>query len=160
MVGAGYKIFISHSSADAWIAKLLRRAILTTGATCFLDTVDLKPGDQFKQVIRDNIVSSDELLVVMTRQFKGSKWRDFEIGVAEGAQRAISITPLLVRLAPGEINDDDFLRDRHAVDIDEIDEYLRGIEFRVNRRQQANQVRELQQKLTDEVKKFRGDADG
>jgi len=42
---AAYVVFISHSSADIWIAEQIDRQITALGANTWLDKKDLKGGD-------------------------------------------------------------------------------------------------------------------
>ena len=70
MAGKGrrksYRVFVSHSGDDIWVAEQIARCIEDCGAEAFLDRRDIAAGDNFKQRIQEEIASCDELLAVFT----------------------------------------------------------------------------------------------
>jgi hypothetical protein len=61
-----YKVFISHSSIDTWVARQLARYIEDAGAVTFLDEADIEYGDDFEERILEALRTSQELLVLLT----------------------------------------------------------------------------------------------
>ncbi len=46
-----YRVFISHSSVDTWVARQIARYIEECGASTFLDEADIEYGDDFEERI-------------------------------------------------------------------------------------------------------------
>ena len=61
-----YRVFISHSSEDTWVAKQLARHIHNLGGETFLDEADIEYGDDFEDRILAAARQSMELLVLLT----------------------------------------------------------------------------------------------
>ena len=47
-----YKVFISHSSHDTWVARQLEKHTRESGATAFIDSDGLKVGDEIDENIQ------------------------------------------------------------------------------------------------------------
>ncbi len=60
------KVFITHTSTDAWLASQLEARIQACGTDTFLDNSDIQHGDDFEERIRDEANSSSEQLVILT----------------------------------------------------------------------------------------------
>jgi hypothetical protein len=88
-------VFISHATADKWIAKVICEKLEAVGATTFLDDRDIHGGDNIPDVIRREIRRSSEVLVLLTPQSIGREWIRIEIGAAWGRGKKRSITPIL-----------------------------------------------------------------
>ncbi len=54
-----YLVFISHATADKWIAKTLCEKIESVGAVTFRDDRDIAGGDDIPEQIRREIVRSN-----------------------------------------------------------------------------------------------------
>ena len=61
-----YQVFVSHATADKWIAKILCEKIEGTGATTFRDDRDIEGGDDIPEQIRRQIKQSKEMVVLLT----------------------------------------------------------------------------------------------
>jgi len=81
---AKYRVFVSHSNADAWIAQVISDKIELLGAETWLDENDLEGGAFLDDSIIKAIRSSDELLVLISHVSISSHWITLEIGVALG----------------------------------------------------------------------------
>lgn len=125
-----YKVFISHDSRDRAVADMLSGYIRGMQVNCDVDFQFLEVGSKYKREIRNKIVSSNELLVILSPRFKLSKWLDYEVGVADGAGLYLSV--LLLNLANGEIGDCEFLRDGHVDQIDNYQRYLSQLAARAD----------------------------
>ncbi|WP_424131999.1 toll/interleukin-1 receptor domain-containing protein [Roseiarcus sp.] len=47
-----YRVFVSHSGDDIWVAEQIARLIEDCGADAFLDRRDIAAGDDFRERIR------------------------------------------------------------------------------------------------------------
>src|SRR6266850_6863384 len=77
-----YQVFISHATADKWIAIQLDRMIQDLGITTFRDDRDLEAGHRIPEEIRKKLRASKELLVLWTPQAMASEWIKMELGMA------------------------------------------------------------------------------
>jgi len=59
-------VFISHSSADTWVAKQVAREIEACGATPFLDEAEVDAGADFEEDILNFLERAHELVVLLT----------------------------------------------------------------------------------------------
>jgi hypothetical protein len=59
-------VFISHSSADRWVAKQIAREIEACGATPFLDEAHMDVGADFEEDILNFLERAHELVVLIT----------------------------------------------------------------------------------------------
>lgn len=97
------KIFISHSSQNAWIIpgllELIAKVNPDTYVFCSSDAV-IDPGVDYKDEIYVNLEEADVFVAIISREFWESKYCIFEIGAAYqrycSDERAVSIQPLLL----------------------------------------------------------------
>jgi hypothetical protein len=64
--GGGYCVFMSHATADKWIAKTLCEKIEQAGASTFRDERDIETGDDIPEEIRKKLAHSQELVLLLT----------------------------------------------------------------------------------------------
>ena len=88
-VGGGkpYQVFVSHATADKWLAKLICKQVEATGATSFRDDRDIQGGDDIPEEIRRQIKQSREMIVLLTPASVGRQWVILEVGAAWGSSR-------------------------------------------------------------------------
>src|SRR5262245_57424035 len=82
--GKPYKVFLSHATADKWLATVLCEKIEATGAVTFRDDRDILGGDDIPEEIRRQIKQSQEVVVLLTPQSVGRQWVTLEVGAAWG----------------------------------------------------------------------------
>ena len=86
------KIFVSHSRRDSVVAEKIAHAIQKVGSppvTVFLDQ-NIKPEDDFREVIDTNLRASDAVLVVAASpDAVSNSWVGYEIGAAEALRKPI-----------------------------------------------------------------------
>ncbi len=75
-----YQVFVSHATADKWIATTFCEKIDATGATSFRDDRDINGGDNIPQAIRTEIQGSRELVVLLTPDSIERPWVLLEVG--------------------------------------------------------------------------------
>ena len=77
-----YKVFISHSSKDTWVAKQIQAHLKKLGVQTFLDEGHIEYGDDFESVIFSELKTCDELLVLLTPWALERPFIYMEIGAA------------------------------------------------------------------------------
>ena len=80
----GYQVFVSHATADKWVAKVICEKIESTGASTFRDDRDIDGGDDIPEKIRQQIIRSREMVVLLTPESVDRLWVLFELGAAWG----------------------------------------------------------------------------
>ena len=94
-------VFISHSSADTWVAKQIAREIEARGATPLLDETHIDAGADFEENILTFLERAHELVVLITPWALDRPYVWAELGAAWS--RRIPIAALLLGLTPSEL---------------------------------------------------------
>lgn len=55
------KVFVSHSSADKWIARQIATELEQRDIEAFLDEKDIKTGDSIDDAVHANLAECDEV---------------------------------------------------------------------------------------------------
>lgn len=129
-----YKVFISHSNKDTWVAKQIERNLKENGADTFLDAHDIVVGDTIQDIIFDeHLQESQEILVLMTPAAFESKYVFMEIGAARGRKIRISVILYGIETenVQKEIRFPDVIASRNFLEINRIDEYFQQVKQRV-----------------------------
>lgn len=131
-----YRVFISHSSEDMWIAQQLANAVEAVGAKAFLDVRDIAHGDDFRTRIEVEMPKCRELLALFTPWSRQRWWVRHEIGMA-ASQRLRTIC-VFYHLKPEDFPQEEGglgpIERSKIVDINEIDAYLKALAKRVSNR--------------------------
>lgn len=98
------KVFISHSSKNAWMLDELMTLIYTTNNnTLFFCTSEegaIDPASNYKTAIYENLEDSDVFIAVISKEYRESKYCIFELGAAYerywNNKNNILIIPLLL----------------------------------------------------------------
>jgi hypothetical protein len=126
-------VFISHSSADMWVAKQIAREIEACGATPFLDEAHIDVGADFEEDILNFLERAHELVVLITPWALDRPYVWAEIGAAWC--RRIPIVALLLGLTPTELQTRPgapiFLKKRNLLQLNDIDVYLDQLSARM-----------------------------
>jgi len=85
------KIFLSHSTDDSFIAGVLQTELTRLGAEVFLDSRSLQTGDDFDQVIGEEIAASDEVLLLLSHASLKSHWVLLEVGAARALRKPLMV---------------------------------------------------------------------
>ncbi len=126
-----YQVFLSHATADKWLAKTLCEKIEQTGAATFRDDRDIGGGDDIPDAIRREIIRSKEMAVLLTPESVNRPWVLFETGAAWGRRRRFRIVAVLCHVGVDTIPD--MLMSKKAVPLNEFDDYLRDLRRRIER---------------------------
>lgn len=135
------RVFISHSSTDAWVARQLAREIRACGADTFLDCEQIDHGDDFEERIVDAAENCNELLVLFTPTALDRKYVWLEIGMFFGARKRI--VAALYGIEKKDIATDRLtpvmLKRIDCVDLNFVDSYLDQLKHRVEEWKNKNE---------------------
>jgi hypothetical protein len=127
-----YRIFVSHATADKWVAKVLCEKLEAAGAVTFRDDRDIDGGDDIPDRLREEIEHSHELVVLLTPQSVARPWVLMEVG---GAWiRGIRIIAVRYHVEVDAIPAT--IRSKKSIHLNELDVYLAAVERRVRGRAQ------------------------
>jgi len=91
------KVFLSYKHEDAEIANRLLRALSDAGHEVFIDTQN-RPGIEFDEYIKEQIVGCDAFIVLVTRVAHASDWVRAELRVASDLARKNNGRPRIIPL--------------------------------------------------------------
>lgn len=124
-----YIVFISHSSYDLWIAKMMAEKVSALGAEPWLDEKDLEGGDVIPEKIIRGIDASHEAIVLLSPKSIKSQWVAFEIGAARGQHKRV--TPVLNNVGPEAMAP---MKSVKAIELNEFEKYLIQLKKRMGSR--------------------------
>ena len=124
-----YQVFVSHATADKWIARVICEKLEAVGAKTFRDDRDIKSGDDIPEEIHRQIRRSNELLVLLTPQSVERRWVTLEIGMALGMSKRKRIVVVLYHVEVDPIPG--MLKSKKAISLNDIDTYFAEVSSRV-----------------------------
>ena len=127
-----YKVFISHSSLDKWIAERMAEKIAETGAQYWLDERDLEGGGDIRKEINDGMHDCQEVVVLFSPNSVDSHWVSFEIGASYAKRK--HLTPILNNVSHRRIT---LLQGIKAIELNNFSQYLTELKKRMKRRTQG-----------------------
>lgn len=130
-VSLNFQVFVSHATADKWLAKTICEKIEATGAATFRDDRDIDGGDDIPEAIRTKINQSQELVVLLTPESVDRPWVLLEVGAAWGRRKDCRIIPVLCHVSVDAIPD--IIKGKKAFSLNEFDQYLKELSRRVNK---------------------------
>ena len=89
----GPKVFLSYTTKDRVLAKIIYNVFREQGMTVFMDVLSLKKQERPGPRIRQEINESDFILLIWNEDSQKSTWVNQEIGVGIGIQKPILIIP-------------------------------------------------------------------
>jgi hypothetical protein len=126
---ARYRVFVSHATADKWIAKTICEKIDTVpGCSTFRDDRDIGGGERIATALRAELVRSDELLLLFTPASLASRWVTLEVGAAWGL--GMRIVPVYYNTSIDQVA---LVSDFRGYPLDDLERYLEGLRERVDR---------------------------
>jgi hypothetical protein len=130
---AQYKVFLSHGSTDAWVARQLSKEIKALGAATFLDETDIPKGANFKEIIRQEISECNELLALFTPWSAQRSWVWSEVGAAWGQNKPV--LGVLYGMSQKKFDTVSggkaMFEDINVLDLNETEKYLSELQSRV-----------------------------
>jgi hypothetical protein len=123
---ARLRVFISHATDDTLIARRVYRRVVRAGCDAFLDVVSLRPGDVFADVIRRNLQTADEFVVIVTPRSLTRAFVWAEVGGAWMREiRMVAIlSDMTVREYAANRDVPSFLLAAIAIPLAELDRYV------------------------------------
>src|SRR5260370_24174075 len=79
-----FQVFVTHATADKWLATTFCEKIEAAGASTFRDDRDINGGDDIPEEIRTQIKQSREFVVLLTPESADKPWVLLEGGAACG----------------------------------------------------------------------------
>lgn len=126
-----YQVFVSHATADKWVATVICEKIEATGASTFRDDRDIDGGDDIPENIRQQITRSREMVVLLTPESVDRQWVSLEVGAAWGRRSNYRIVTILDHVGTDRIPE--LIKSKRAIRINDIDLYLRNLSSRVKK---------------------------
>ena len=124
-----YKVFISHSSLDKWIAERIGEKITEAGADYWLDVRDLPGGGDIRKEIDQGVYECQEIIILLSPNSVNSHWIGFEIGVAYSKRK--HLTPILNNVNYTEVS---LLQGIKAIELNNFGQYLTELKKRIKKR--------------------------
>ena len=118
-----FDLFLGFSSADVREATKLYHSAVTKGVKVFMSEKDLASGDVWDEKIREALLGSREIAVLVTPVSLKSEWVVTEWGIAWALQKRI--TPVLLRCDTSQLPDR--LKRYEARDLHEINLFVEEI---------------------------------
>ena len=129
-----YKVFISHSGKDAWVAQQIEKHISICGAETFLDEEHINIGDDFEDKIVEKLRTANEFLAHITPWALNRSYVWMEVGAAWGlGLRQIFV---LHGISLEEINNHDnipiLIKKNDCIHLNEVQQYFNQLKERIN----------------------------
>lgn len=124
-----YRVFVSHATADKWLAKAICERIEGAGATTFRDDRDIAGGDDIPEEIRRQIKQSKEIVVLLTPESIDRQWVTLEVGAAWGWSKRMRIVLIRCHVSVDPIPD--MIKNKKAISLNDLDEYISELTGRV-----------------------------
>jgi hypothetical protein len=140
-VEASVKVFISHSSADSWIARRIAEDLAALDVKTFLDAKDIETGESIDESIRNHLEESDEILILVSPIALTSQWVFMESGGAHVLKKRM--IPILLNVAAEDLPLP--IARYLGRDINEIEKYYEELKKRATQATQPERPQELLQ---------------
>lgn len=115
-----FDVFLSYSTADSKEAKMIHDKLESAKLKVFMAPKVLKPGDDFEQEIKNALIGSKELWLLVSPTSIKSEWVISEWGTAWNLNK--KIVPIIHRCLPKSLPDR--LRRLHCIDLHKCDELI------------------------------------
>lgn len=135
-----YRIFLSYTRGDSFVAESVRKRIeAIDGLKVWVDAQDMETGDRQDERIRQALEACDELVVVLSKASVKRSWVLIEVGGAWALGKRVA--PLLHDLSVEQVPEP--LRRLDCARLDSLDRYLAELRTRVSDRYSSGQPRPL-----------------
>lgn len=114
-----YQVFISHSSADAWIARQMAKEIRAMKIGVWLDEKDLVGGDKLDETIWAGIRACHETVVLVSPKSLKSDWVIGEIAATSILSKRV--TPILHYVTPNSFK---FASQVKMIELNQFEQFL------------------------------------
>ena len=123
-----YEVFISHGSADTFIASVVRDKLVKAGVKTFLDDTDISVGSNFRDAILENIQACNELVVLLTPTSINRAWVFAEVGIA--TDRGRPVVGIIYGVSMEELHSRgaiSLIGDTRIVELNDVDQYIEAV---------------------------------
>jgi hypothetical protein len=127
---SSYKVFISHSSRDKWVAGQMAEKVAETGAEFWLDTRDLPGGGYIVEEIIQGIHECQEVIILFSPNSIGAGWIEFESGAARAKRK--HLTAILNNVNYKKLPSS--LSGKKHIELNDFDQYLTELKKRIMKR--------------------------
>jgi hypothetical protein len=127
-----YQVFVSHATADKWLARVVCEKMEAVGAKTFRDDRDIQGGDDIPEEIRRQIKLSSEIVILLTPESFDRRWVLLEVGAAWGRSKRMRIVFIMYHVTVDPIPD--MIKNRKAIPLNDLDQYLNELAGRVRGR--------------------------
>lgn len=121
-----FDVFISYCSEDNQLARRLRNGLVHRGLACWLDTEQLKPGEDWTRALRQAIDESRLCILVLGRHAEDKPWVSKEWALVQASawdRSDLAVVPVLL----DDVDAPAFLRkwqslrcDRRPADVERV----------------------------------------
>lgn len=125
-IAPAYRVFVSHATADKYLARVLCEKLESRGVATFRDDRDIDGGDVIPDRIQEEIARSDEFVVLLTPQSVTRNWVLLEVGAAWSRKLRIVAVLYHVQIDPIPA----IIKAKRAFQLNELDHYLDDVEKR------------------------------
>ena len=123
-----YKVFVSHATLDKWVACVICEKLDAVGGVeTFRDDRDIRGGDDIPETLRAQILTSQELVVLLSPVSVTRPWVNLEIGATWG--QGLWIVPLCYHVGMDQVPA--MLQKKKAYTLNDCDRYLDELRQRV-----------------------------
>jgi len=128
-----YRVFFSHGGEDTFIVKeFLKPKVESSGASVFLDAGRIDYGDDFRDLILQELSQCQELLVLFTQSALKRPWVLAEVGATLIRSKRI----VAIRYGPTETELQQLgvlslIGNKSLLSIEDFDEYVKQLSRRV-----------------------------
>jgi hypothetical protein len=98
-----YDLFLSYASSDSATASELRGELERKGLTCFMAEKDIAVATEWQDVIRNALLGSKRILILITPRSMNRPWIFLETGAAWALGK--TLIPALVQVSPSDLLD-------------------------------------------------------
>lgn len=128
-----YRLFFSHGGDDTYVVEhFLKPKVESSGAKVFLDAGQIQYGDDFRQMILEELSQCEELLVLFTRSSLRRPWVLAEIGATLiRSKRIVAITYGPTEAELQELGVFSLLGTKRLLKIEDFDNYVNQLYARV-----------------------------
>lgn len=128
-----YRLFFSHGGDDTYVVEhFLKPKVESSGAKVFLDAGQIQYGDDFRQMILEELSQCEELLVLFTRSSLRRPWVLAEIGATLiRSKRIVAITYGPTEAELQKLGVFSLLGTKSLLKIEDFDNYINQLYARV-----------------------------
>lgn len=115
-----YRVFLSHSSQDEWVAVVMTEKIKKKKIDVWVDVLDLPGGAPVKARVKEGIYHSDECLILLSPASRESDWVRHEAGIADAFGKWTTL--ILLHISENAVPDT--LKDLKYLSINDFPAYV------------------------------------